>query len=188
MDIKSYLLKKSNGKTVLFLFIVTSLVYLVMLTVTIPKVASYADGLRILDMMPTGYDLAYVEQLFGSLGLKGREGYLFYQLPLDMIYPFLFGFSYSLLLVYFLRKLDKFESPLLYFCILPLVAAVADYAENIGILNLLLNYPELSGTAVMRTNIFTLIKSVTSTIYFMVLMAVFIWWGLRTLFYRTRYR
>ena len=62
MDIKSYLLKKSNGKTVLFLFIVTSRVYLVMLTVTIPKVASYADGLRILDMMPTGYDLAYVEQ------------------------------------------------------------------------------------------------------------------------------
>lgn len=188
MDIKNYLLKNSNGKTVLFLFLITNLVYVAMLAVTIPKVASYADGLRILDMMPTGYDLAYVKQLFDALGTEGRNSYLFLQLPLDMIYPFLFGLSYCLLLAYLLRKLNKFQGVFMYCCWLPVFAAIADYAENMGILNLLLGYPHISETAVRATNMFTLLKSATSTLYFILLMAVLIWWGLRTLSYRTHSR
>lgn len=188
MDIKNYLLKKRSGKTVLRLFLATNFVYIMMLAVTIPKVASYADGLKILDMMPTGYDLVYVKQLFDALGTEGRNSYLFCQLPLDMIYPFLFGLNYCLLLAYFLRKLNKFQGLLMYCCWLPVFAAIADYAENMGILNLLLTYPHISKTAVITTNMFTLLKSASSTIYFILLMTVLIWWGLRILFYRTRFR
>ena len=57
MDSKGFLLKNSRGKKVLFLFVLTNIVYTAMLMVTIPKVIGHTDGLRLLDMMPMGYDL-----------------------------------------------------------------------------------------------------------------------------------
>ena len=188
MDSKGFLLKNSRGKKVLFLFVLTNIVYMAMLMVTIPKVIGHTDGLRILDMMPMGYDLEYVKQLFETLGPEGRNSYLFYQLPLDMVYPFLFGWSYCLLLAYFLRKLNKLHCPLIYCCLLPVLAAIADYAENMGILNLLVDYPEISDTAVIVTSMSTLLKSVTTTVYFLVLISIFIWWIFRILSYRTHSR
>ena len=41
--------KFSTGKMVLFLFILTNLVYVIMLAVTLPRVADYAGGMKLLD-------------------------------------------------------------------------------------------------------------------------------------------
>ena len=57
-----------------------------MLTITIPKVMSFAGGMKLLDMMPLGYNSEYVNSLFNNLGKKGREVYLLNQIPIDMIY------------------------------------------------------------------------------------------------------
>jgi hypothetical protein len=84
------------GKTVLGLFILTNAVYVFMLTVTIPKTMGFSNGMKLLDMMPTGYDLNYVSELFNSLGEIGRRTYLTNQIPVDMIYPLLFGLNYCL--------------------------------------------------------------------------------------------
>ena len=83
-----------SGKKVLLLFLLTNIVYAVMLTVTIPKTMTFSNGLKLLDMMPLGYDLEYINMLFETLGENGRQVYLTNQLPVDMIYPFLFGISY----------------------------------------------------------------------------------------------
>ena len=56
-------------------------------------VSDFADGLQLLDMMPAGYDLEYVRSLFENLGTEGRAAYLNRQIPLDLVYPFLFGLS-----------------------------------------------------------------------------------------------
>jgi hypothetical protein len=48
--------KNLDGKRILFLFIVTGIIYTMMLTITIPKVMGFSGGMKILDMMPTGYD------------------------------------------------------------------------------------------------------------------------------------
>jgi hypothetical protein len=45
-----------NGKKILMLFILTSIVYTIMLTITVPKVMSFSGGMKLLDMIPTGYD------------------------------------------------------------------------------------------------------------------------------------
>src|SRR5690554_3746095 len=103
-----------------------------MLTVTIPKTMSHANGLNLLDMMPAGYNLNYVDELFDSLGEIGRETYLTNQIPVDMIYPLLFGLSYCLLLAYLLKKLKKLNAPFIYLCLLPIIAGIADYMENFG--------------------------------------------------------
>lgn len=93
-----------TGKKVLVLFLLTSGIYSFMLVYTIPKTMEYANGLKLLDMMPLGYDLAYVNQLFNALGENGRIFYLTTQIPVDMVYPFMFGISYSLIFGYFLRS------------------------------------------------------------------------------------
>lgn len=173
--------KNISGKKVLGLFILTNLVYTFMLTVTIPKTMEFSNGMKLLDMMPTGYDLSYVSQLFTSLGENGRLTYLTNQIPVDMIYPLLFGLSYCLLLGYFLKKLNKLNSPYSYLCVIPIIAGIADYLENIGIIKMLKNYPELKETAVYKTNIFSVIKSISTSIFFIALIVVLITLGIKVL-------
>ncbi len=152
------------------LFVLTNLVYVVMLTITIPMVMDFANGMNLLDMMPMGYDLEYVDSLFHALGPEGRNAYLYSQVPLDMVYPFLFGISYCLVLAYFLNKLNKLKSPFVYLCLLPFIVGIADYFENFGILALLSDYPEISNSSVTITSSFTFLKSIGTTLYFMILI------------------
>jgi hypothetical protein len=170
-----------QGKKVLGLFVLTNLIYILMLTITISKVMGYADGMKLLDMMPTGYDLDYVNALFEALGPMGRDAYLYHQLPLDMVYPALFGISYCLVLAYFLKKLNKFDTRLFYLCLLPLVAGFVDYMENVGIINLLTIYPNLTCGIVTTTAFFSLFKSSTTTLYFLILIGTIILFGFKTL-------
>ncbi|TMM53725.1 hypothetical protein FEE95_17660 [Maribacter algarum] len=170
-----------SGKKVLALFVLTNIFYVFMLTVTIPQTMNFSNGMALLDMMPTGYDLGYVSELFSSLGEEGRNTYLTNQVPVDMLYPFLFGFSYSLLLAYFLKKLGKLKTPFTYLCLLPIIAGIADYAENFGIINLLKSYPDLTETAVKTTSAFSLVKSISTSAFFIVLILVLMVLGIKTI-------
>ncbi|HEA19754.1 hypothetical protein LCGC14_1836730 [marine sediment metagenome] len=169
-----------QGRKVLLLFIITNIVYVLMLTVTIPNVMEHTEGMKLLDMMPLGYDAEYVNTLFRTLGQTGRNTYLYRQIPMDMIYPLLFGISFSLLLAYFLNKLNKLKTPFLYLCLLPMLAAMADYAENIGIITLLNDYPEISKNTVTMTNSFSLLKSSCTTLSFVVFIFVLLTLGIKS--------
>ena len=174
-----FISKHNSGKKVLGLFILTNIVYMLMLTVTIPKTMGFSNGMRLLDMMPMGYDSTYVSELFNSLGEIGREVYLTNQIPVDMFYPLLFGLTYSLLLAYFLKKLNKLKTPFSYLCLLPIIAGIADYFENFGIITMLINYPELNELAVKTTSSFSLIKSISTSAFFMVLIVILIILGVK---------
>lgn len=167
---KNIIKKHLNGKTVLSWFVLCNIVYAIMIVVTIPELTKYTGGIKILDMMPTGYDTHYVNSLFNALGVLGREYYLYRQLPLDLIYPALFGISSCLVLAYFLNRLGKFEGKLFYLCLLPLFSGLFDYGENFGIINLLRSYPNINELQVQITSIFSVLKSVLTTIYFIVLI------------------
>ena len=170
----------SGGKVLIF-FILTNLIYVFMLTITIPKTMEFSDGMKLLDMMPTGYNSEYIQTLFSTLGEDGRGVYLFNQIPVDMIYPFLFGISYCLLIAYFLKKLNKFNSLFFYLCLLPVIAGLADYLENFGIITMLNNYPNLSQISMTTTNIFSIVKSMATTIYFVALIITLIILGIKTI-------
>jgi hypothetical protein len=166
--------KNLSGKKVLIFFLLSTVVYVIMLAITIPKVMSFSGGLKILDMMPTGYDAAYVNELFAKLGEPGRQAYLFGQIPFDLVYPALYGIGFCLLLAWFLKKLEKLNGFLFYFCILPVVAGFFDYCENFGIIAMLLKFPEIPASLVAVTNVFSILKSILTTIYFVVLIVVII--------------
>ncbi|WP_053991610.1 hypothetical protein [Mangrovimonas sp. TPBH4] len=170
---------KNSGKKVLGLFILTNAVYVFMLTVTIPKTMEFSNGMKLLDMMPMGYDLNYVNELFKSLGENGQKFYLTNQIPVDMIYPLLFGLTYCLLLAFFLKKINKLNTPFIYICFIPIIAGIADYFENFGIIAMLKNYPELTEVAVKTTSSFSLIKSSLTSVFFIVLITMLIILGIK---------
>lgn len=169
---RNFIRKYINGKTVLLLFVLCNIIYSLMLIVTIPEVMHYSENIKILDMMPAGYDVAYVNILFKTLGTAGRNTYLYHQIPLDLIYPSLFGISSCLVLCCFLNKLGKLENSLFYLCLIPIFATFFDYAENIGIINMLTDYPAISETQVQITSFFTILKSILTSIYFIILIIV----------------
>ena len=171
---KKLVTRNLNGKKILLLFILTNIVYAIMLIITIPKVMSYAGGMKLLDMMPTGYNAGYVNSLLNALGSEGRNAYLFQQIPIDLIYPFLFGITYCLLYAFIIKKLNKLNSFFFYFCYIPILAGLFDYLENIGIITLLKGYPENITTMSRITSIFSVLKSTLSTIYFVSLIIVFL--------------
>ena len=172
--VQNIIRRNIQGKKILILFLLTNSIYAAMLFITIPRVMDFANGMNLLDMMPMGYDFEYVDSLFRNLGFEGRNAYLYNQIPLDMVYPFLFGISYCLVLAYFLNKLNKLKSPFVYLCLLPLTAGIADYFENFGILTLLSNYPEISNSTVTITSSFTLLKSMGTTLYFIILIGLLV--------------
>jgi len=178
---KEIVKRNIKGKKVLILFILTNSVYAFMLLVSIPKVMVFSDGMKLLDMLPTGYNAEYVNLLFSKLGEKGRHIYLFDQIPIDMIYPFLFGISYCLVLAFFLNKLGKLDSFLIYLCLLPVLAGFFDYLENFGIISMLSNYPENANLLISTTNLFTVLKSIFTSIFFVVLIVIMIAVGIQKL-------
>ncbi len=173
--------KHLKGKKILLLFLFTNIVYAFMLLVTIPKVMTFSNGMKLLDMLPMGYSNEYVHNLFNALGEQGRYFYLNYQIPVDMIYPGLFAISYCLILAYFLNKLNRLKSLFTYLCLLPIIAGFFDYMENLGISAMLVSYPEYSQNLVKATNIFTIFKSISTTLYFIVLLVLLILFGLKSL-------
>lgn len=174
---KELIRRNINGKKVLSLFILTNIVYCIMLLITIPGVMAFSNGLKLLDMMPMGYDNEYVNTLFKTLGDKGRDAYLFRQLPVDMLYPFLFSISSCLVLAYFLHKIGKLDGPLFYICFIPLFSGLFDYGENIGIITMLKTYPENLKLSSQVTNIFSIFKSSCTITYFILLIILLIVFG-----------
>jgi hypothetical protein len=179
---RSLIKRNLKGKTIIPLFLLAGIIYTIMMTITIPKVMSYSGGMKILDMMPTGYNIAYVNALLTTLGEEGRNTYLYNQIPLDLIYPLLFGASLCLILAYILRKLEKLEGHLYYVCLLPLFAALFDYCENIGVIAMLNSYPNNSNILTVTTNVFSVLKSSFTTINFIMLIALLVILGIRKLF------
>jgi hypothetical protein len=179
--VRDLIRKNIDGRKVLSLFILTNIVYTIMLTLTIPTVMSFSGGMKLMDMMPTGYTAEYVNSLLITLGEQGRHAYLFKQIPVDMIYPLLFGISNCLILAYFLNKIGKLESSFFYLCLLPLFAGLFDYLENIGIISILTSFPHNSVTLSQTTSIFTVFKSLLTTIYFIILILTLIRFGLNRL-------
>jgi hypothetical protein len=167
---KDLIQKNISGKKVLLLFILANIVYATMLIITIPEIMHYSGGIKILDMMPMGYDAHYVNTLFNTLGVQGRHAYLYHQLPLDLIYPALFAISSCLVLAYFLKKLEKLDSLLFYLCFIPLFSGFCDYGENIGIISMLKDYPNSSELQVQVTSAFSILKSILTSIYFIILI------------------
>ena len=174
MKLISFLHRVSTGKVVLAFIIPAIIVYFIMLLYTIPQVSTYAPRINLFDLSPTGYSFVYAIKLLDTLGSDGRELYLYRQLPLDFIYPGLFAVSCSLLLSWLFLTTQKTNSKLFYFCYIPVAAGLFDYFENIFVVSILTSYPNVSEVSISFASTMTIVKSVLTTAFFVLLITVVI--------------
>ena len=170
----TYLQNFATGKVVLILFVLTNLIYGLMLLYSLPLVSSFAPGLALFDMSPMGYSYTQAIELLTSLGIEGRNAYLSIQLPIDYIYPGLFALSYSLLITWVLKHYLPKDSKLYMISFVPILAGVFDYLENITIVMMLNSFPNISENLVSLSSAFTIIKSMATSLFFVTLLLAFI--------------
>ncbi len=163
-----------SGKKVLSFFIITQVFYGILMFITIPKLMEYSQKVKILDIMPMGYNLEHVQNLFANLGDVGRNFYLTVQIPIDFIYPLLFTISYSLLLAYLFKKSSLTSSKIKTLNVVPVFAGLFDYLENLGIIGMLKTYPDLNIMLVSTTSTITIAKSIFTTVAFILLISYII--------------
>lgn len=70
-----YIRNTTSGKKVSMFLVPAMGMYLIMFFYSIPRVLEYSGGMKILDLMPTGYNTEYGQKLFETLGETGREIY-----------------------------------------------------------------------------------------------------------------
>jgi hypothetical protein len=145
-----------------------------MIFYTIPAVTAFAPDFPLFDLLPMGYSFNYANELLSSLDIEGRNLYLSMQLPLDFFYPGLFIITYSLLLVWLFRKIGYENYKMYYFIMIPFLAGIFDYIENIFIIIMINSFPDLSINVVKLANISTIFKSIFTSIFFILLIIVFI--------------
>ena len=168
-----FMQKYSTGKVVLVLFALTMAVYLTMLSYSIPAVTAFAPGLPIFDLSPLGYSFNYANELLDTLGSEGRNLYLSTQLPLDFIYPGLFSITYSLLLVWLFGKTFNGNSNVYYVALVPFLAGIFDYVENLFIIKMINTFPDLQVNTVKIASTFSILKSSFTTVFFILLIVGF---------------
>ncbi|BBB26132.1 hypothetical protein [Amphritea japonica] len=171
MNIAIALLQRaSKGKTVLALFVLTNLIYGVILGYSIPLVLSFSPDSILFDMSPAGYSYEQAVDLLQSLRAEGRNAYLSVQIPLDFVYPGMFAVSYTLLFTWILKQYLPLGSTLFALSFIPLLAGAFDYLENLGIILMLNEYPDVSEIVVSISSGFTIAKSGFTTIFFVLLI------------------
>ncbi len=133
-------------------FVLALLVYLVMIFGPLAWLEAIA-GVAPFDMRPGGYSLVEARALLAALGVDGRRLYLTTQIPLDMVYPGLLGLSLFIALTRlatgFRGRLGAVLRLLRWTAVL---AAVADYAENLMITVMLISAsPPDGGTVALAS-------------------------------------
>ncbi|RMG32798.1 MAG: hypothetical protein D6732_12950 [Methanobacteriota archaeon] len=160
----------ATGRLVFLLFLLTTIVYLVIVLYTIPAVTAQAPDLKLFDMSPGGYSAEYASQLLKAIGPTGRKVYLNLQLPIDFIYPGLFAVTYTLMLIWLFGKRFNIKSKLFFLTLIPAFAGLFDYFENIGIILMLRSFPKLSVTLVQVTSWFSITKSILTIATYILLL------------------
>jgi hypothetical protein len=171
---KEFVYRSIKRKRVLIWVVITYSIYAFILFVSIPSVLKFSGGLNTFNIMPFGYSSEYVMKLLFTLGVEGRHAYLFHQIPLDLIFPFIFAYGNCLLIGYLLNKINSLNGKLIYLSLLPVFASWFDYLENIGVMTMLLKYPNVSEFVIQITDFFSVTKSLLMNIFFVVLFAILV--------------
>lgn len=173
---------QKKGRVIFIWFVATQAIYLVMVLVTLPRLAALAGGLHPFDLMPRGYDYSHAQDFLAAIGAGGRRYYLSRQIPLDLIYPAMFMITYSGIWLWLYEKSGLTSGFTRVFAGLPVIAALADYLENTLIVAMLVKFPALSAALVDYASLATVTKSVATAGYFIALaclLAVTVFWRIK---------
>lgn len=110
-----------------------------------------------------GNSVAHINHTLAALGEAGRSAYLHVFLPIDACYAVIYAVFYACTLAFFLRRLPlrRKLSWARWIVVLPVVAAVCDWWENIAFAFMLSQFPALVHPALAAsTTVVTMAKFV----------------------------
>lgn len=137
------------------------------------------SGAVAFDMRPTGYSFEEAQLLLQGLGQAGRQYYLTYQIPLDVLFPALLVLflTNAFLWCGSLVSIHKWVGIGVGFSWL---ACGADYVENAGITAMLLTWPDISANLVRATSMASVVKAGATTLAIILLLII----AARTVFHK----
>lgn len=104
------------------------------------------------------YTYPEIKTLLGEYGEEGRKFYAKFEIIADTIYPIFYTLMCCALIGYTWRKYLLANPRLSLLLAIPLLILFFDYAENVCIILLLTNYPDISEGLVSLSSIFTMLK------------------------------
>ena len=137
----------ATRRNILLLLAVFIVINAGILPVAGARIESYSGGVGPLDLM-LGYTPADAYAALAAYGDEGRPFYLLIELTVDLLYALVYALFFALTIIYCLTQVLPPGHVLQRAALVPLLAMLADFAENAGIAWLLLNYPNrLDGVA-----------------------------------------
>lgn len=141
--------------------VVAALIYVLMITVTLVQIETVSGHVPF-DLRPLGYGPMDAAALLDGLGGEGRRYYLTHQIPLDTAYPTLLALTLVSLMRWFGQNIPN-NGLVRVGIIFAIAAAVCDHCENLGIVAMVLYWPDPSVLLVSASSVATVAKSVFTT-------------------------
>ncbi|MHA1950317.1 MAG: hypothetical protein ACW987_10625 [Candidatus Thorarchaeota archaeon] len=148
-------IKERASKRNTLIFLIIAVVSFVLMGAVIMAMMDQSGILAFLDMR-FFYTFDDVTEYLTALGETGRTYYL-YQKIVDSFFPIGYGLGIALALGYLCKKSD-IKNPWHSIILIPIIAAIFDYIENILLTTQIVSFPTISETIVSVAAITTLIK------------------------------
>ena len=155
-------LSKHIGKVAVGSGLIGASIYVLMINVTLAHLEAVSGHVPF-DMRPFGYSSTEAATLLEALGVEGRAYYLSHQIALDTLYPFMLALTLIATICWYgqrmtNRKLVRFGIAF------SVCSALFDYVENLGIVAMILNWPEVSVPLVYTSSTATILKSAQTSV------------------------
>lgn len=138
----------------------------------VAEMKEYTNGVGILDLEKY-YFPQYAYEILEAQGEIGRNFYKNLLIRLDFLLPLSYSLCWMSILIMLFRKWLPIESKWQKLSLLPILAGLFDYIENIFILKMLIDYPARHFKLAAIANIMTVLKELfTALSLIMILIAL----------------
>ena len=175
-NLNSLLIKTSSVKNICILFVASHLVLLMMMIFTLPVINDQI-GTKVFDLQTLGYCVSVAESIVENLNNETTSLYLFPQLTLlDLLYPILLALFLSSILFRLFSITETKSKIASILLVIPFVAMLFDYAENICVILMISKSLELTKTLVLLSSSFTILKGIFTSITWITILVYAIKW------------
>lgn len=126
-------------------------------------------------------------QTLYNMGEVGRKYYFWGEVTIDVLYPMIYGFLFSLIILWLFRKIGETKPTWQRLALVPLLAMGMDFLENIAIVSLIRIFPNQSPAFdqwAFAAESFGAIKWASAGIAGVSILFLFAIWGAKRLFFK----
>jgi len=150
------LTKFAKGKYLLLFFVILILFELLFMKVLTPRFLEFSGGVQLLDTT-LFYSPEQAQTMVADYGSAGRSYYNYIQLA-DLFFPVVYALLLALSITKLISSNNLRQSHWRWVALIPLIAGVCDWLENIGIFTMLRLYPRDFGIVATITNLACILK------------------------------